>query len=244
MFSVLIVVFNMDVEVIIAIVVIVICIIALVIWFILILFSWMDSRTIEEGYKSLSNGFNSGSICDESDIKVIYDKRIGKSLCTYVSFIEGYREHLINGHKDEVKDFEKVRSTIKSIEEREKQSEPYSGLDESERKAMLTIEKLVKQGNSQVVVKDNLRELSNSIRAYKQEIKKKAKLNNSTIPVGVLGLLLSAVTFIWGSKLSNKDKARFDDRFTAIEQGIDSLAKEINKITREVVLPNEDTNKE
>ena len=236
------VVFIMDKEVIVAIVVMIICIIALIVWFISILFSWVDDNTIKVGYKSLSNGFNSGSICDESDIKLIYDKRIGKSLCTYVSFIEGYREHLINGHKDEVDDFEKVRSTLRIIEEREKQSEPYSGLDESERKAMQTIEKLVKQGNSQSVVKDNLRELSNSIRAYKQELKRKSKQNNWTIPVGVIGLLLSAFSFIWGSKISNKDKARFDDRFSAIEQGIDALAKKMDKISQELVLPYEDAN--
>lgn len=169
-------------------------------------------------YKQLSNYFNSRVKVDNSDIETIVSQRLSKE--SYLPALEGYRLYLLDGHTEKVKDINRVNSILNDLIKQKKESAPYDGIGDREKKAMLSIESLVPDANSKAIVKDDLIDLSESIRGYKKELNTKEKIKNW---VAIVGLAFSVITFFVGTRISNKSFDTINQHLSGIEVKIDTL---------------------
>lgn len=169
-------------------------------------------------YKQLSNYFNSGVEVSDSDIEDIIFKRLSQG--SYLAALEGYRLYLLDGHSDKVNDINRVNSILNDLIKQKKEIAPYEGIGEREKQAMLSIESLAPDADSKAAVKENLLNLSDSIRRYKKELSTKEKIKNW---VAVAGLIISVITFFVGTRLSNKS-------FDAINSQLSGMAKDLDTV--------------
>ena len=169
-------------------------------------------------YKQLSNYFNSRVEVDNSDIETIVSQRLSKE--SYLPALEGYRLYLLDGHTEKVKDSKRLNSILNDLIKQKKESAPYDGIGDREKKAMLSIESLVPDANSKAIVKDDLIDLSESIRGYKKELNTKETIKNW---VAIVGLAFSVITFFVGTRISNKSFDTINQHLSGIEVKIDTL---------------------
>ena len=170
-------------------------------------------------FSLLSDGFKNAVPIDESDIRLIYKRRVDKTYFpSYVKFIEEYLLFLRSGHEDTVSDFSKVNTFLKQIIERENQAEPYEGVDENERRLLRDIEESVSDEAEKKHVVSNLEELAIHIRSNQDRLHRSKVTNSWTIPISIIGLVLTLVMFIFGSKVSDSDLNKIEESVkTAIQ---------------------------
>lgn len=165
----------------------------------------------EKAFKLLSDCFNDDVEIDESDIKLIYRKRARTIYPSYAAFIEGYLLYLRDGHKSVLNDFSKVNPILKEIITREQVARPYDGINESERRIMLSIEEAVQDESLKGIVRSNLEDLSDSIRKTEIDLRRTKKINRWTWPLTLMSFAFAVFTFFWGTRLSKKDYQEIKD---------------------------------
>ena len=194
------------------------------------LISWVNDSTIESSFNSLTKSLNSCTCIDESVIQLVFDNQVKDTKITYASFVEKYRLHLLDGHINEVKEIEKVDLLLQEIINREQLSLYSSGLDENEWRAMVAIENAVHDGESLLIVKKNLRLLSDLIRKNKKNLATKERRNKWSFFFTILGVLLTIFAFIWGARISKNDYNDLNGRLENIGQKVDALSLGQNEL--------------
>ena len=178
----------------------------------------------KKAFSLLTNGFNSRVVIDEKEIKAIYNRYIDKSV-SYGSFIEEYLLHFRDWVTPQINDYQKVHDTLQAIIDREQVSDPYSGIDEQKKKNLIAIEKAVNSNVPPEIIKENLESLSQAIRSTEIRLKKSKSLNAWTIPLAVIGLVFTLLSYFGGTKLSDKDLQKFNKSVSsAVYRALDSLS--------------------
>ena len=167
----------------------------------------------KEAFPLLTQGFNNEVPIDEDDIRLICKKY---KFPSYVKFLEEYLLFLRDGNSSELKDFNAVNSLIKSILSRERSSSPYEGISDSDRRLLLSIEETAHDDSIKRIIKSNLYDLSDSIREKDQNLRKVKRLNSWMIPLTVISFIITIATYIWGSRLSQKDLGKLEEHFSTI----------------------------
>lgn len=185
----------------------------------------------DETFKILSDGFNSEVKIDEFDIRLIYQKKGQRFCSSYASFIEMYILYLRNGHTADLQNFEEVNNFLKGIVEREHLSRPYDGIDESERRILLSIEDAVQEEGIKKVVHNSLNDLSQSISNTECKLKRADRINAWTIPISVIGVILTCISLFFGSGMSPKQYDKFDEHMvTVIRKAIPSTLNNADSV--------------
>ena len=178
----------------------------------------------KKAFSLITKCFNSEVGIDEEELKLIYNKYIDKSI-TYASFIEQYFIFIRNKNTTEIKDFSNVYTFLKGIINREQNSVPYIGIDERERKNLLSIENALRDNKSYESVKDDLSDLSSAIRNTENRLKKTKRLNAWTIPLAVVSFVFTVLSFFGGARISDKDYEKIGRHISiAISHSLDSLS--------------------
>ena len=174
----------------------------------------------KEAFPLLTQGFNDVVPIDEDDIRLICRKY---KFPSYVNMLEEYLLFLRNGNSSELNDFDKVNSFIKSIISTERSSIPYEGVNDSDRRLLVSIEETVHDDSIKHIIKSKLNDLSDSIREKDHNLRKAIKKNNWMIPLTILSFIFTVVAFFYGSRLSPKDYEKLDSHISSIlEQQLSS----------------------
>ncbi|MBO7551617.1 MAG: hypothetical protein J6T62_08895 [Fibrobacter sp.] len=87
---------------------------------------------------------------------------------------------------------------------KEKEEQPFSNVEERERLLLLSIDQSVK--NKEITsVPNNLRNLSLTIQKTQNELKQAKKINRWSIPISVIGVILTIISMFLGYFSSNSD---------------------------------------
>ena len=179
-------------------------------------------------FSVLTDGFNNPVSIDVDDIKLICKRYRFPS---YVFLLEKYLLYLREGHSEDLHDFESVNSFLKKEIAKVHAARPYDGIEESERRIMLSIEETAQNESVKRIVKNNLDELSDCIRKSENSLRRAKSLNSWMIPLTIISFVLTVVTYIWGSKISQKDFDELDRHVSAIvEQNFQMLSDSNNTL--------------
>jgi len=169
----------------------------------------------EEIFKQLCKGFNSEIAFDESDIRRRYRKN-SNLFASYVSFMEDFLDFLQNTDYSEVHEPQKINTFLKEIINREQATQPYEEIDEKERRSLLAIESAITDDALKVMAKNNLSDLSASIQKKDGDLKRAKRTNAWSIPLAVISLVFTILSFFLGTRLSKKDFDEMEKRITTV----------------------------
>ncbi len=174
----------------------------------------------EKAYELLLKG-NEQQTLDNCAISLIYKREIARKYeyISYIDFLESFLIYVREKDEDG-KLTTKISAIINPILEKEKAEKPYSNVKERERRILLAIENSLGKGETSSL-KNNLDDLSGVIENNQKALDRARRINNWTVPVSVIGVLLTLFIWLYGSSLSNKDVERISNQiYTSI---IDSL---------------------
>ena len=175
-----------------------ICVLAVLLFNYLITIQRREEKTRQEAFRQLSNCLNSKVSFDTSDIRMIF--RNNSSLFpSYACFIEQYLLYLRENDFDGINNPDNINSILKSILNNEQASQPYGEIGEKERRSMLSIEAAVKDND----LKD-------------KDLKRAKRVNAWSIPLAIISLVFTIITFFFGTRLSKKDFDELEKRLTTV----------------------------
>lgn len=165
----------------------------------------------ENAFKLLLKGYEQNSL-KESSIMLIYKKEIVQkhNNITYVNFLESFLIYVRQEDKDGSLTND-LSCLIEPIIIKAESEKPFSNVEERERRLLLAIEESALNGET-ASLKNNLTDLSLAIENNKCALDKAQKTNKWTIPISVVGIILSIVFWIAGSSLSEKDVQRISNQ--------------------------------
>ena len=165
----------------------------------------------ENAFKLLLKGYEQNSL-KESSIMLIYKKEIVQkhNNITYVNFLESFLIYVRQEDKDGSLT-NNLSCLVEPIIIKAESEKPFSNVEERERRLLLAIEESALSGEKGSL-KNNLTDLSLVIENNKSALDKAQKTNKWTIPISVVGIILSIVFWITGSSLSEKDVQRISNQ--------------------------------
>ena len=156
-------------------------------------------------------------------LSLVYKKEIARKYdnLSYISFLESFLIYV--RQKDEDGELTtKISNIIDPILEKEKAEKPYSNIKERERRILLAIEKSAQKGEL-TSVNNNLEDLSIVIENNQKALDKARMTNKWSIPISVIGILLTLFIWLYGSSLSDKDVQRISTQIlTSISDSINT----------------------
>lgn len=174
----------------------------------------------EKAFELLLKGFNQKTL-NANAIYLIYKREVARKLesVSYVDFLESFLIYVRN--KDEDGTLTKdVSGTIESILEKEQADKPYSNVKEREKRILCAIEESANKGEN-LAVKNNLKDLSIVIENNQKTLDRARLTNKWTIPISIIGILLTLFIWLYGSSLSDKDVQRISTQI--YKSVVDSL---------------------
>ncbi len=161
----------------------------------------------EDIYVLVKKGIEEGTLDNDSDIFLIY-KRLAHGDSYYNSYTDFLESLLIYIRKNFDKDTIILVSTkITPILDKEREEKPYSNIKDRERRILLAIEEAFKK-NETNSIKHTLVDLSMVIESNQNALDKARRTNRWSIPISIVGVLLTLFIWLYGSSLSNKDIER------------------------------------
>lgn len=165
----------------------------------------------EKAYDLLLKGYKQQTLSDNA-IFLIYKRMIAPryDYISYVDFLESFilfvRQNDTDGKLTKA-----ITEIINPILEKEKAEKPYSNVKERERRILLAIEKSLNKGET-TSLKNNLDDLSGVIENNQKALDRARKTNKWTVPISIIGVLLTLFIWLYGSSLSNKDVERISNQ--------------------------------
>ncbi|MBO6055368.1 MAG: hypothetical protein J6P84_00085 [Alphaproteobacteria bacterium] len=160
---------------------------------------------MKKSFNLMITAFKQNSQLDNEDIFLIYNDFAQKT-SRNISY-EKYLESFIIYVRSNEKDYPFINSIIehlKPILNKEKEEQPFSNVEERERLLLLSIDQSVK--NKEITsVPNNLRNLSLTIQKTQNELKQAKKINRWSIPISVIGVILTIISMFLGYFSSNSD---------------------------------------
>ena len=167
----------------------------------------------EDAYNLIQKGIEEGTLDNDSDIFLIY-KRLAKGDYhnnSYADFLESFLVHIRkNFDKDTIL---LISKRITPILNKEREEKPYCNIQERERRILLAIEDAFKK-NETNSIKHTLVDLSMVIESNQKALDKARRANNWSIPISIIGVLLTIFIWLYGSSLSNKDVERISTQLS------------------------------
>ncbi len=138
---------------------------------------------------------------------------------SYVDFLESFILYVRQNDTDG-KLTKAITEIVSPIIEKEKAEKPYSNVKERERRILLAIEKSLNKGET-TSLRNNLDDLSGVIENNQKALDRARRINNWTVPVSIIGVLLTLFIWLYGSSLSNKDVERISNQiYTSIADSL------------------------
>lgn len=164
-----------------------------------------NQERLKKSFNLMITAFKQNSQLDNEDIFLIYNDFAQKT-SRNISY-EKYLESFIIYVRSNEKDYPFINSIIehlKPILNKEKEEQPFSNVEERERLLLLSIDQSVK--NKEITsVPNNLRNLSLTIQKTQNELKQAKKINRWSIPISVIGVILTIISMFLGYFSSNSD---------------------------------------
>ena len=177
---------------------------------------YRNKSTKEKAYELLIKG-NEQQTLDNRAISLIYKRK--NDYISYVDFLESFLIYVREKDEDGKLTTE-ISAIINPILEKEKAEKPYSNVKERERRILLAIENSLGKGETSSL-KNNLDDLSGVIENNQKALDRARKINNWTVPVSIIGVLLTLFIWLYGSSLSNKDVERISNQiYTSITDSL------------------------
>lgn len=174
----------------------------------------------EKAYELLLKGNEQQTLNDKA-ISLIYKREIARKYesISYIDFLESFLIYV--RQKDEDGSLtNRISEIIDPILEKEKAEKPYSNIKERERRILLAIEESANKGEH-VSIKNNLEDLSVIIENNQKALDKARMTNKWTIPISIIGILLTLFIWLYGSSLSDKDVQRISTQiYTSISDSL------------------------
>lgn len=161
----------------------------------------------EDVYDLIKKGIEEGTLDNDSDIFLIY-----KKLAQYNSYSDFLESLLIYIRKKIDKDtIILVSARITPILDKEREEKPYCNIKDKERRILLAIEEAFKK-NETNSIKHTLVDLSMVIESNQNALDKARRTNRWSIPISIIGVLLTLFIWLYGSSLSERDIDRISTR--------------------------------
>jgi hypothetical protein len=172
------------------------------------------SNRMKKNYYDLLLKGNEQKTLDSDAIKLIYRKEVENSyeFNSYTDFLESFLIYIRNDDKDGslTRTLSPIINTIIAKENEEK---PYQNINERERRILLAIEDSANKYETSSL-KNNLKDLSIVIENNQKNLNKQKSINKWSIPISVIGIILSIFMWIHGSSLTDKDVQRISSEIT------------------------------
>ena len=161
----------------------------------------------EYAYELLLKG-NDQKTLNDGSIFLIYKRSISRKYehMSYMDFLESFLMYVRQKDEDGTLT-QSISKIIEPILEKEKTEKPFSNIKETERRLLLAVENSASKGETSSL-KNNLTDLSIVIENNQKELDKARAINRWSIPISVLGILLTLFIWLYGSSLSDKDVQR------------------------------------
>lgn len=189
----------------------------------------------EEAYNLIKKGIEEESFDNDGDIFLVY-KRLAQGDYHYNSYADFLESFLIYIRKNSDKDtIILISKRITPILNKEREEKPYCNIKDRERRILLAIEEASKK-NETNSIKHTLIDLSMVIESNQKALDRARLTNKCSIPISIVGLLLTIFIWLYGSSLSERDIERISTHIsnTISEQVIveqpDSVSSSLTKI--------------
>lgn len=185
----------------------------------------------EKAYGLLLKGYEQKTLNDKA-VSLIYKREIARKYdnLSYISFLESFLIYV--RQKDEDGELTtQISKIIDPILEKEKAEKPYPNIKERERRILLAIEESAQKGEL-TSLNNNLEDLSIVIESNQKTLDKARMTNKWSIPISVIGILLTLFIWLYGSSLSEKDIQRISTQIYT------SVADSLYVITSDSVITN------
>lgn len=190
-------------------------VISLYIAFVLFLITHVKSRKSKQkdAYNLIQKGIEEGTLDNDSDIFLIY-KRLAQDDYHYNSYADFLESFLVHIRKNLDKDsILLISKRITPILNKEREEKPYYNIQDRERRILLAIEDAIKK-NETNSIKHTLVDLSMVIESNQKALEKAERTNKWSIPISIVGVLLTLFIWFYGSSLSNKDIERISTQIS------------------------------
>lgn len=176
----------------------------------------------EKAYGLLLKG-NEHNTLDNNAIRLVYKRMIERKYdyITYLDFLESFVIYVRQEDNDGSLT-KRIESIINPILEKERAEKPYPCVKERERRILLAIEDSAAKGET-VSLKNNLEDLSNVIENNQKSLDRARTTNRWTIPISIIGIILTIFIWLYGSTLSEKDVQRISNQiYTTVSDSLNS----------------------
>jgi len=173
--------------------------------------SYRKRTDTERAYELLLKGNEQQTLTDNA-IVLVYKRMIAQNYeyVSYIDFLESFLLYVREKDEDG-KLTNEISNIIGPILEKEKAEKPYSNVRERERRILLAIENSLNKGET-ISLKNNLNDLSGVIENNQKALDRARKTNKWTVPISIIGVLLTLFIWLYGSSLSNKDVERISNQ--------------------------------
>lgn len=189
----------------------------------------------EEAYDLIKKGIEEESFENDDDIFLVY-KKLAQGDYQYNSYADFLESFLIYIRKNSDKDtILLISKRITPILNKEREEKPYCNIKDRERRILLAIEDAFKK-NETNSIKHTLIDLSMVIESNQKALDRARRTNRWSIPISIVGVLLTLFIWLYGTSLSERDIERISTHIsnTISEQVIveqpDSVSSSLTKI--------------
>lgn len=167
----------------------------------------------EEAYDLIKKGIEEGSFDNDSDIFLVY-KKLAQGEYRDNSYAEFLESFLIYIRKNSDKDtILRISKRITPILNKEREDKPYCNIQDRERRILLAIEDAFKK-NEINSIKHTLIDLSMVIESNQKALDRARRTNRWSIPISIVGVLLTLFIWLYGSSLSERDIERISTQIS------------------------------
>ena len=167
-------------------------------------------RDLEKAYKLILKALEQDTLTSDS-IALIYRRQIERKYnISYIDFLELFLMYVRQEDKDGSLT-KVVTLLINPLLTKAKEEKPYSFLGDRERRILLASEEAYKKGE-ETSLKNNLTDLSDIIDQNQKALIQSQRTNRWTIPISIIGIILTLFIWIYGSRISNKDIDRISEK--------------------------------
>lgn len=177
---------------------------------------------LTNAFDLITEGFSKDTIEDTNDIQLIF-KRCVANYFENMSFADFLERYIIELHSSNIEtaELKSIKRKIKVIIEDERREKPFDGVNDHERRLLSAIEDGAKHGETSSIT-HNLDELAIILKGNQKKLKTAIVTNNWTIPISIVGLILTIATWYFSStSISQEDMNKLNDNIrTSIETTI------------------------
>ena len=176
----------------------------------------------EKAYALLLKGDEHNTLNDNS-IRLIFKRMVEPKYdhITYLNFLESFLIYVRQADNDGTLT-KRIEVLINPILEKERAEKPYPCVKERERRILLAIENSAAKGET-ASLKNNLEDLSTVIENNQKSLDRARATNRWTIPISIIGIILTVFVWLYGTSLSEKDVQRISNQiYTTVSDSLNS----------------------